>query len=82
MFAIAFVVIAGAQALKGHTIAYAVTQGLIWGALSSMVYVLAAIYRWRKAIRCAVARVEAADESIGAHLRRCVHTGVRCAYWP
>lgn len=53
MFAIAFVVIAGAQALKGHDTAYALTQGLIWGALSSLVYVLAAIYRWRKAIRCA-----------------------------
>ena len=53
MFAIAFVVIAAAQALKGHATAYALTQGLVWGALSSLVYVLAAVYRWRKAIRCA-----------------------------
>ena len=64
MFVIAFVVIAGAQALKGHAIAYALTQGLIWGALSSLVYVLAAVYRWRKAIRCAAcADVVAAYEA-------------------
>lgn len=35
-----------------------------------------------KAIRRALARVEAADPLIGGHLRRGVHTGVRCAYWP
>ncbi|MGN6512024.1 MAG: hypothetical protein ACTHKZ_00390 [Lysobacteraceae bacterium] len=64
MFAIAFVVIAVAQALKGHTLAYAATQGLVWGALSALVYVLAAIYRWRKALRCeACADVVAAYEA-------------------
>jgi hypothetical protein len=35
-----------------------------------------------KAIRRALARIEAADPLIGGHLRRGVHTGVRCAYWP
>jgi len=33
-----------------------------------------------KAIRRAIARVQAADVTIGQHLRRSVHTGVRCSY--
>ena len=53
-FAVAFVVIAGVQALKGHTARYALTQGLVWAALSATVFVLAAIRRWRKGQYCAV----------------------------
>jgi len=35
-----------------------------------------------KAIRRALARITDADPVIGEHLRRTVHTGVRCSYWP
>lgn len=35
-----------------------------------------------KAIRRAIARVEEVDGRIGAHLRRSVHTGIRCWYRP
>lgn len=35
-----------------------------------------------KAIRRAVDRIATADAVIGEHLRRTVHTGVRCSYWP
>ena len=35
-----------------------------------------------KAIRRALDRVTDADAAIGDHLRRTVHTGVRCSYWP
>ncbi len=35
-----------------------------------------------KAIRRAILRIGAADGLIGDHLRRTVHTGVRCCYWP
>ncbi|HKT03082.1 MAG TPA: hypothetical protein VJT31_26430, partial [Rugosimonospora sp.] len=35
-----------------------------------------------KAIRRAIAYIEAADPVIGAELRDCVHTGMRCCYWP
>jgi hypothetical protein len=35
-----------------------------------------------RAIRRALARVSEADAAIGDHLRRTVHTGVRCSYWP
>jgi hypothetical protein len=35
-----------------------------------------------KAIRRALARIDAADPVIGAHLRQCVRTGAQCSYWP
>lgn len=35
-----------------------------------------------KAIRRALARISDADAVIGEHLRKSVHTGVRCSYWP
>jgi hypothetical protein len=35
-----------------------------------------------KAIRRAIARIDAADPVTGGHLRRSVHTGVRCWYLP
>ncbi|GAB3878576.1 hypothetical protein GCM10029964_029430 [Kibdelosporangium lantanae] len=35
-----------------------------------------------KAIRRAVVQIERADESLGAHLRSSVHTGLRCWYRP
>ncbi len=35
-----------------------------------------------KAIRRALARIAEADAVIGEHLRRTVHTGARCSYWP
>jgi len=35
----AFVLIAGAQALKGHDLAYALTQGLLWATISSAVFI-------------------------------------------
>jgi len=35
-----------------------------------------------KAIRRAIARVSEADAVIGEHLKRTVHTGVRCSYLP
>jgi len=35
-----------------------------------------------KAIRRAMARIADANEHIGEHLQRSVHTGTRCSYWP
>jgi hypothetical protein len=35
-----------------------------------------------KAIRRALARIAAADEVIGEHLRQTIRTGTRCSYWP
>lgn len=38
VFGGAWVVIVGAQLLKGHTIAYAAVQGLLWAAISATVF--------------------------------------------
>lgn len=35
-----------------------------------------------KAVRRALVRIAEADPVIGGHLRRAVHTGARCSYWP
>lgn len=35
-----------------------------------------------KAIRRALTRIADANEHIGEHLQRSVHTGARCSYWP
>ena len=61
-FAVAFLVISAAQAIKGHTLAYAFTQGLVWASISAVVFVGAAVHRWRKGQACALcdARDEAA----------------------
>jgi hypothetical protein len=34
-----------------------------------------------KAIRRAITRIRDADLLVGEHLRRSVHTGIRCSYW-
>lgn len=54
VFAAAVVIIAGAQFAKGHTLRYAVTQGLLWGAISSAIYLGALFYRIRKSRQCAI----------------------------
>jgi hypothetical protein len=51
-FAVAFLVIALAQSAKGHDGRYALTQGLLWGAISAAIFVAAAIHRWRRARSC------------------------------
>jgi hypothetical protein len=53
-FCVAFVAITGAQALKGHTMTYALTQGLLWAGISAVVFVGAAVHRWRKGQACAL----------------------------
>jgi hypothetical protein len=50
----AFVLIAGAQALKGHDLAYALTQGLLWGTISAVIFLSARLYRSRRGQHCAI----------------------------
>jgi uncharacterized membrane protein len=54
VFAAACVIIACAQALKGHDTGYAVTQGVVWGLVTAAVYLAALYYRIRKGQKCAV----------------------------
>lgn len=56
VFVIAFVVIAGAQLLRGHTPADAVHQALLWAAISSGVFVAARIRQSRRGQHCALCR--------------------------
>lgn len=53
-FCVAFLVIAGAQLLKGRTLEYAVSEGLLWSFIAATLFTVAAVYRWRRGIRCAV----------------------------
>lgn len=56
VFAGAFVVIAGAQALKGHPIAYSATQGLLWAAVAATIFTVSRIYQARKGLHCAICK--------------------------
>jgi hypothetical protein len=50
----AFVVIAGAQRLKGNSLHDALVDGAVWSVISAAVYTVALAYRMRKARQCAV----------------------------
>lgn len=54
VFAVAFVVISGAQLLRGRAAGFAVLHGLVWSAISTAVFIAAQAYRERKQQRCAV----------------------------
>jgi len=56
VWTIAFVVIAGAQALKGHDLAYALTQGLLWATISAVLFISARLYQSRRGQHCAICR--------------------------
>ena len=47
-FAIAAVVISVAQWLKGHDSGYAIREGLLWGVITSVVYIGVLAYKLRK----------------------------------
>lgn len=53
VFAGAGAIICAAQVLKGHTLHYSIVQGLIWGAISSVIFVAAGLYRFRAGRQCA-----------------------------
>ena len=52
----AFVVICGAQMLKGHDLSYSVTQGVIWGPLCAIVFTLARFFQARRGQHCAICK--------------------------
>jgi hypothetical protein len=56
VFASALTIIAGAQVLKGHTLGYSVTQGLLWAAIASTIFTGARIYQSRRGQHCAICR--------------------------
>ena len=52
----AFVIICGAQLLKGHELAYAATQGGIWGLVSAGIFTAVRFRQARKGQHCALCR--------------------------
>ncbi len=53
---LAVVFIALAQWARGHTIQYAVTQGVIWGCIAAAVFTVARIYQSRRKQHCAICK--------------------------
>jgi hypothetical protein len=51
---IAFVVIAGAQLLRGRTFDSSILEGLIWSVVSASIFVGARLYQSRKGVYCAI----------------------------
>ncbi len=56
VFGGAFVLIVCAQLLKGHTLDAAAGQGLIWAAVSAIVFTGARMLQSRKGLHCAICR--------------------------
>jgi hypothetical protein len=52
----AFALIAGAQALKGHDLVYALPQGLLWATISAGIFIGARLYQSRRGQHCAICR--------------------------
>ena len=50
----AFVLIAGAQTLKGHDLPYALTQGLLWATISAGIFTGGRLYQSRRGQHCAI----------------------------
>ena len=53
-FLLATLGISGIQFLKGHAARYAISQGLVWGAISSFIYMLAYYFNNRRSGTCPV----------------------------
>lgn len=56
VFAVAFVLIAAAQLLRGHPAAHAATHGLVWAAVSTAIFIASRIYQSRQGRHCALCR--------------------------
>ena len=56
VFAIAFVLIVGAQFLRRRTISDSVIQGLIWSTISSAIFTASRLYHARQGRHCALCR--------------------------
>ncbi len=52
--AISFVVIGGAQLLRGHTLEDSVLHGLLWSVISASIFTGVRIYKFRRGQYCAV----------------------------
>lgn len=65
VFGIAFIVIAAAQLVQGESLNYAVTQALLWAAISATIFTGARIYQSRKGRHCALCQDVPQSSSTG-----------------
>lgn len=56
VFVVAVVLIGGSQLLRGHTFSYSTTHGLVWGAISSTVFIATHNFYVRRGYACAMCR--------------------------
>ena len=56
VFALAYLVIAVAQLLKGHTLIYAATQAALWSLIATTVFTASRIYQSHQGQHCAICR--------------------------
>ena len=54
VFVVAASLIGGSQLLRGHTLGYSATHGLIWGAISSTVFIATRLFYARRGYACAM----------------------------
>jgi predicted transcriptional regulator len=54
VFAGALVIISGARLAKGNTLEYALTDGLLWAAITAAAFTAVRIYKSRKGQHCAI----------------------------
>jgi hypothetical protein len=52
-FAVAFLVIATAHLLRGRPLAYALSEALLWSAISAAIYTATRLYHQRRGTACA-----------------------------
>ena len=52
----AFAIICIAQLLKGHGVAYSVTQAAIWGTVSAFIFAVARFFQARQGKHCAICK--------------------------
>ncbi len=54
VFFVASCLIGGSQLLRGHTVGYSTMHGLIWGAISSTVFIATRMFYARRGFACAM----------------------------
>jgi ABC-type uncharacterized transport system permease subunit len=54
VLACAFVIITGAQLLRGHPLEDSVLHGLLWSVISAAIFTGVNIYKWRRGQYCAI----------------------------
>jgi hypothetical protein len=56
VFSLAFLIIATAQLLKGHRLAYAAIQAGVWSLIATSIFTASRIYQSRQGQHCALCR--------------------------